>query len=219
MSNDALKEHAYDGIQEFDNPLPGWWKWMFVGSIVFSVFYAMYFHIGAPGRTIIDKYDAELAANTRLQFKEIGELTPDGPTLVSYMHKEPWLKVGQVVYKTNCVSCHGRDGEGKVGPNLTDESFKNIRKIEDIARVISEGAGKGAMPAWSNRMHVNEIVLVSAYVASLRGQNKEGKAPDGVAIDPWPDPQDAASQDAASQDAESGAGPDGGTEQQEPEEA
>ncbi len=47
MDNNQLTDHAYDGIQEFDNPLPGWWKWMFVATIVFSVFYAMYFHIGA----------------------------------------------------------------------------------------------------------------------------------------------------------------------------
>ncbi len=197
MSNEALKEHTYDGIQEYDNPLPGWWTWMFVATIVFSVFYAMYFHIGAPGRTIIDQYDSELAANTRLQFKEIGDLTPNESTLVAYMNKDNWLKVGAVVYKTNCVSCHGRDGEGKVGPNLTDDVYKNVRKIEDIARVINEGAGKGAMPAWSNRLHPNEVVLVSAYVASIRGDNKEGKGPEGSEIPPWPDSSDEGKDTAA----------------------
>jgi cytochrome c oxidase cbb3-type subunit III len=191
MSNEAIKEHAYDGIQEYDNPLPGWWKWTFVATVVFSVLYAMYFHIGAPGRTIFDRYDAELAANTRLQFQEIGELTPDETTLVSYLHKDNWLKVGGVVYKTHCVSCHGRDGEGKVGPNLTDSAFKNIRKIEDIARVVSDGAGKGAMPAWGSRLHPNEIVLVSAYVASLRDTDVSGKAPEGSSIPPWPAPPES----------------------------
>lgn len=200
MSNEALKEHAYDGIQEYDNPLPGWWTWMFVGTIVFSFFYAMYFHIGAPGRTIIDQYDTELAANTRLQFQEIGDLQPNESTLVAYMNKDNWLKVGAVVYKTNCVSCHGRDGEGKVGPNLTDDSYKNVRKIEDIARVINDGAGKGAMPAWSNRLHPNEVVLVSAYVASLRGQNADGKGPEGNVIPPWPALTDAAASGETNQE-------------------
>jgi cytochrome c oxidase cbb3-type subunit 3 len=196
MSNEALTDHAYDGIQEYDNPLPGWWKWMFVGTIVFSVFYAMYFHIGAPGRTILDQYDSELAANTRLQFQEIGDLQPNASTLVEYMNKDNWLKVGAVVYKTNCVSCHGQKAEGKVGPNLTDDSYKNVRKIEDIARVINEGAGKGAMPAWSNRLHPNEVVLVSAYVASLRGTNAEGKGPEGSEIPPWPEASESVSSDS-----------------------
>lgn len=190
MENSALTDHAYDGIQEFDNPLPGWWKWMFVGSIVFSVFYVMYFHIGAPGRSVADQYDTALAANTLLQFKEIGDLEPTADNIMLYANKKSWLSVGQTVYKTNCISCHGRDGEGKVGPNLTDQFYKNVRKVEDIARVINQGAGNGAMPAWSNRLHPNEIVLVSAYVASLRGAKtaSEGKGPDGVEIPAWPAP-------------------------------
>ncbi len=190
MESNQLTDHAYDGIQEFDNPLPGWWKWMFVGSIVFSVFYVMYFHIGAPGRSVIETYDTALSENMRLQFAEIGDLKPDAETILAYTTKPSWLKVGQTVYKANCVSCHGRDGEGKVGPNLTDDFYKNVTKIEDIARVINKGAGNGAMPAWSNRILPNEVVLVSAYVATLRGTSPAGapKGPDGNQIAPWPAP-------------------------------
>ncbi|MEZ6137139.1 MAG: cbb3-type cytochrome c oxidase N-terminal domain-containing protein [Pirellulaceae bacterium] len=191
MEQNELTDHAYDGIQEYDNPLPGWWKWTFVGSIVFSVCYLLYFHIGAPGRSVLESYDTALAANTLLQFGEIGDLEPDEATLTAYTShesKKNWLRVGSIVYKTNCVSCHGRDGEGKVGPNLTDDYFKNIRKIEDIARVIKQGAGNGAMPAWGERLHPNEVVLVSAYIASLRGTEAAGgKAPEGSQIAPWPE--------------------------------
>lgn len=190
MDDNTLTDHAYDGIQEFDNPLPGWWKWMFIGSIVFSVCYAAYFHIGAPGRSVADQYDRALAANTLLQFAEIGDLEPNAETIMTYANQTSWLSVGQNVFKTNCISCHGRDGEGKVGPNLTDAFYKNVRKVEDIARVINQGAGNGAMPAWSNRLHVNEVVLVSAYVASLRDTATagKGKGPEGVEIPAWPDP-------------------------------
>ena len=199
MENNALTDHAYDGIQEYDNPLPGWWKWMFVGSIVFSLFYAMYFHIGAPGRSVADQYDAELAANTRLQFAEIGDLEPTQDNILRFANQKSWLSVGQTVYKTNCISCHGRDGEGKVGPNLTDEYYKNVRKVEDIARVINQGAGNGAMPAWANRLHPNEVVLVSAYVTSLRGTQpaSEGKGPEGTVIPAWPEPPPATEAPAA----------------------
>jgi cytochrome c oxidase cbb3-type subunit III len=192
MDTNELTDHAYDGIQEYDNPLPGWWTWTFVATAVFSVFYVLYFHIGAPGRSIAEQYDVALAENTRLQFGEMGDLTPDEMTLAMFALREDkknWLRVGETIYKSNCVSCHGRNGEGKTGPNLTDQFYKHIRKIEDVAKVISNGAGNGAMPAWADRMLPNELVLVSAYVASLRGTNPaDAKGPEGTEIAAWPDP-------------------------------
>lgn len=181
-------EHAYDGIEEYDNPLPGWWKWLFVATIGFAPLYVMYFHGGASGRSVEDVYNIALADNTRLQFAEIGDLEPDSATIVSYMHQPSWVKVGQSVFRANCISCHGKEGEGQVGPNLTDQVYKNVKKIEDIAMVINNGAGGGAMPKWSNRLHPNEVVLVSAYVASLRGKElTSARPPEGNEIAPWPE--------------------------------
>lgn len=182
-------EHVYDGIEEFDNPLPGWWKWLFIASIAFCPFYYVYYHGGTEGRSIEDTYSVALAANTRLQFGEIGELQPTEATLVNYMYKDSWLRVGKIVFQTHCVSCHGRQGEGKVGPNLTDENYKNIKKITDIADIINNGAAAGAMPEWSNRLHPNEVVLVASYVASLRGEMLDGpRGAEGSLIPPWPEP-------------------------------
>lgn len=184
-SEELLREHSYDDIQEYDNPLPGWWKWLFVGSIVFSVYYLMFYHMGVPGRSVHEEYDVAVADNLRLQFAEIGVLEPDPATISKYVHDQKWLLVGQSVFKSNCVSCHGSEGQGLVGPNLTDEFYKNVVRIEDIAKVVSEGAAGQAMPAWKNRLHPNELVLVSSYVASLRGKNVPGKAAEGKEIAPW----------------------------------
>jgi cytochrome c oxidase cbb3-type subunit 3 len=182
----ALTDHSYDGIQEYDNPLPGWWKFLFWVSVVFAPIYYVYIHAGVEGRSIHDEYNAHMAEVFELRFSEIGELEPDRETILEYMEKEDWLKVGQVVYTTNCVSCHKADGSGAVGPNLTDDHWKNVRNVEDIAKVISEGAANGAMPAWKNRMsHQNQIVLTAAYVASMRKSPKPGKAPEGNEIPPW----------------------------------
>ena len=91
------------------------------------------------------------------------------------------------MFQTHCASCHGKNGGGLVGVNLTDDHYKHVTTIEDIARVIENGAGGGAMPAWKNRLsHVNQVVLTAAYVASLRGTNVAGgKAPEGTEIPPW----------------------------------
>ncbi len=197
-SQTELTDHVYDGIREYDNPLPGWWTWLFIGSCAFSFFYWIVFHFGTEGRSVLDEFDRASASVLELRFQEIGVLKPDRETILKYLNNPKFLTVGRVVYKTNCVSCHGANGEGNVGPNLTDDNWKNVKQIEDIARVIEQGAANGAMPAWRNRLsHINQIVLTAAYVATLRGSKPAGgKTPEGDPVDPWP-PAPAPSPDAA----------------------
>ncbi|RMG98296.1 MAG: cytochrome C oxidase Cbb3 [Deltaproteobacteria bacterium] len=184
---DLLLDHNYDGIQEYDNPLPGWWSGLFVGTIVFSVLYLLYHHSGVEGRSIYDEYEREAAEVFEKRFAELGELSPDKETILKYANDPKWLAVGEAVFKANCVSCHGDGGLGNVGPNLTDDYWKNVESVEDIAKVIANGAAGGAMPAWKNRLsHPNQIVLTAAYVASLRGKGGGGgKPPEGREIPPW----------------------------------
>ena len=178
----------YDGIALADLPLPRWWKGIFWASVAFAVVYFFFYHSGAESRTREARYAAAAAENARLQFAEIGELRGDAMTLAKYKDEPRWLRVGRSVFAGQCVSCHGPRGEGLVGPNLRDEHYKNVRSIEDIYTVVTEGAGAGAMPAWSDRLSQNERVLVSAYVASLRGTGAEGgKGPEGRIIPPWPE--------------------------------
>ncbi|MGV3483921.1 MAG: cbb3-type cytochrome c oxidase N-terminal domain-containing protein [Planctomycetaceae bacterium] len=188
IPDDELTGHVYDGIQEYDNPLPGWWKWLFVASILACPPYWVFYHSGTGGRTAAERYELALADNARLQFAEVGELEGDRGTLVKYMNQKSWLSFGKSIYQTNCISCHKADGSGLVGPNLTDDHYKNVQQIEDIYSVIVKGAGGAAMPSWKNRLSQNEIVLVSAYVASLRGAptGPSARPPEGYPISPWP---------------------------------
>jgi cytochrome c oxidase cbb3-type subunit 3 len=189
--NEHLTEHNYDGIQEYDNPIPGWWSWLFIGCVVFSVFYWLYYQTGVAGRTLVDQYNRASKDLLMKKFYDpatdtVIELEPTRETMVSYMSQKNWLDFGKVVFDNNCVSCHAKDGGGITGPNLTDEYWKNVKHLEDIPRVIAEGANKGAMPAWRGRLHPNEVVLVGCYVASLRGTTPANpKGREGNAIDPW----------------------------------
>ncbi len=187
-SSDGISGHVYDGIREYDNPLPGWWKWLFIGTFAFSVLYWMFFHTGAPGRTRAEAYDRDVAENMKLRFSEIGTLALDRSTLLKYMKDPKWVAFGKVVFKTHCVSCHGANAGGVSGPNLCDDYWKNVKKVEDIIKVIAEGAANGNMPAWRNRLHQNEVLLLSAYIASLRGSAPPpgAKPQEGNHIaDPW----------------------------------
>ncbi len=185
--SNELTGHEYDGIEEYDNPLPGWWSTVFALTAVFSVFYVIYFHLGEEGHDQISTYEAEAADVMELRFGQLGTLTADRATLLQYKDDAQWLAAGRAAFQTHCVSCHGKDGGGLVGVNLTDDHYKNITKIEDIVRVIQEGAAGGAMPAWKNRItNVNQLVLTAAYVASLRGTHVAGgKAPEGKPIPAW----------------------------------
>lgn len=197
MSSDPTKQdsdepgvptgHYYDGIQEYDNPTPFWWDILFVAGVLFAPLYIVWFHSPYAERTHAAKYEAALAANMRLQFGELGTLARDEATILKYMDDPQWLAVGKSTFATNCASCHGQEGQGISAPNLTDESYLHVNKVVDIAEVIQNGAKAGAMPAWGNRLHPNEVVLAASYVAAMRGKNLPSKRPaEGKLIPAWP---------------------------------
>jgi len=199
-AHNELTGHEYDGIQEYDNPLPGWWKWLFIVSIIFFFPYFAYYHFGGSGRSVSDGYQVAEAVNARKQLAGLGEIKPDRQTLVRFASTGGGgLAVGRGVYLANCVACHGTSGGGLIGPNLTDNHYKNVREIEDILNIVNRGAAAGAMPAWINRLDEAECVLVSAYVASMRGTDPGpgAKAAEGSEIAPWPTPDELAAQEAA----------------------
>ena len=167
------------------SPMPETTFWL---SIVIAPLYIMYFHVGAPGRSTVEQYQASVSENTRKQYAEIGDLSADQPTMIQYLKEPKWVGVGQSIFKANCVSCHAVDGGGNVGPNLCDDNFKHVKQLQDIIKVINEGVAGGAMPAWGNRFsHKNDLILVSVYVASLRGSKPANpKAADGSPIAAWP---------------------------------
>lgn len=186
---DNLTGHNYDGIQEYDNPTPGWWNWIFFLSFVYAIIYFVYYHIGV-GEGIHEQYKAEFAANIQLQFASMGELKPDEPTLLANMGMSDRMAFAERVFAANCIACHAADGSGMIGPNLTDDLYRNVKVVTDIIKIVAEGAGNGAMPPWKAKLHPNEVVLVSAYVASMRGKNLTSKfpaiLPPGDKIAPWP---------------------------------
>ncbi|MEE9403448.1 MAG: cbb3-type cytochrome c oxidase N-terminal domain-containing protein [Algisphaera sp.] len=185
---DQLTGHNYDGIQEYDNPTPGWWLWIFGITVVFGFAYA-FVMITMPNLFGVHAaYDKAVIAREAAQFAELGEIKGDAATLLSFLEddsKKKFLGIGQGIYTAQCAACHGGAAQGSVGPNLTDEAYVYVDKIEDIYDVLVKGRKNGAMPAWRNRLPENDIILVSAYVASLRGTNVPGKAAEGDVPAPW----------------------------------
>ena len=185
-SQERLTGHNYDGIQEYDNPTPSWWTYLFVLSVLFAPPYMLFTLMSDGALTPQGQYERAKVANMEKKFGTIGELKPDAATILQYSQDPEWVAFGRTVFQTHCTSCHGNNAAGTTSaPNLTDDAYINIRSIEDIAKVVNSGANNQAMPAWENRLHPNEVVLVSSYVASLRGTNAAGAPPQGEVPPPW----------------------------------
>ncbi len=182
-----LMEHEYDGIREYDNPTPGWWHVIFAVSILFAVFYYAFWEFSPMAPSIHQAWNSMQVAEYKRIFGQVGVLKPDEPTLLRLMGDAQLMPVAKGIFEGNCAACHAKDGGGINGVNLTDENYKNIKKIEDLYTTITNGANAGAMPSWQNRLQDNERVIVAAYVATLRGTKPAvPKAPEGDVIPPWP---------------------------------
>jgi cytochrome c oxidase cbb3-type subunit III len=177
--------HRYDDIEEYDNPLPGWWSWIFAVSIVFSAVYFFFTTLIGAQASPEGFYDREVTADTARQFAMMGDIKSDAASLVKLTGDEKLLKVGRSIFVTHCAACHNANGAGLTGPNLTDDVYVHVKRIEDIADVVTVGRNNGAMPAWGNRLQPKEVTLVAAYVASLRGTNVAGRPAEGQAVAPW----------------------------------
>ena len=179
-----LLDHNYDGIHEFNHPLPSWWKFTFYGGIIFAIFYFILFQImGAP--TLRDEFKKEFAVIEKLQedfnkkhgsFEEVKYLA---------IVADNGAKKGEVVFATNCVPCHKEKGIGDIGPNLTDEYWINSKGTpETNYSVIFNGVIEKGMPVWSQTLSNEEIYQVVSYVQTLHHTHQPGgKAPQGNKVD------------------------------------
>ena len=177
--------HAYDGIEEYDNPTPGWWTWIFVLTFAFSVVYFLFATLAGRQAGPLAAYEAEVTADQQRQFAQMGEIGSDAASLLRLSRDEKLQGVGRAVFAGNCAACHGQNAGGLTGPNLTDDAFVHVRRIEDVVDVIAKGRNNGAMPAWENRLRPREVTLLASYVASLRGTNQPGRGAEGQPIGPW----------------------------------
>ena len=177
---DKLLDHSYDGIQEFDNPMPTWWVGLFVLTIIWAVVYLFYYDITGIGETQLEEYHSELAAAE--QKYGGGDSGSEAEIEIALMSSAEDIAEGEKIYKMNCASCHGQTGEGGVGPNLGDKFWKHGGDFKSIANTIIRGVPEKGMIAWEPILKTKKIVQVTAYIdQKLRNTNPpNGKEPEGA---------------------------------------
>ena len=172
---DELLDHDYDGIHEFDNDLPPWWKYGFALTIVFAIGYVAYYHVLKTGQLQGAEYATEMQ-----QAALLIAATPDDPNLLTTYQplKLPAeLSSGKTIFATNCAPCHGTSGEGKIGPNLTDEFWLHGGEVNHVYKTIKFGVNGKGMVAWKGKLTGKQILQVSSYVLSLRGTKPANAKP------------------------------------------
>ncbi len=177
--HDHLMDHQYDGIQEYDNPMPRWWVWIYWGTFWFSLAYLFHYWVG-NGVSLQESYDQEVATVNAERAKEALKQTVSEDSLSQMMADAGTIEKGAEVFQSKCVACHLEKGQGSIGPNLTDSHWINGKgTLMDIYQVVSEGSTAKGMPAWNRQLKPEELRAVVAFVGSIRGTNIEGKAPEG----------------------------------------
>ena len=195
--NDPLLDHDYDGIREYDNPMPGWWTALFLLCIAFAVAYGFWLHGGGGGKTVHQEYQEEVDAAVALELKNAPPVLTEAELAAAVADKAT-VDAGAAKFKEVCVACHGDKAEGKIGPNLTDKYWLHGKgNLADIYTTIAKGVPEKGMPTWSRNLKPAELKNVAAFVGSLRNTNVAGKAPqsnpvEDVAATPTPAPAPAA---------------------------
>ncbi|MFT5364072.1 MAG: cytochrome c oxidase cbb3-type subunit 3 [Dinoroseobacter sp.] len=186
--------HSWDGIEEFNNPLPRWWLWTFYATIIWAIGYTIAYPAwplltqATPGLLgystrgeVQEDIDAVIAANADIRMRlASAELTSisDDPALQSFA-----TNAGGAVFRTWCAQCHGSGAAGAKGyPNLLDDDWLWGGTIEEIHYTISHGIRNDVdfdshwsqMPAFGELLTDDEIGAVVQHVKAISGQDHDG---------------------------------------------
>jgi len=177
---DILLDHDYDGIRELDNPLPPWWKYGFYITIGIAIIYLLNYEVLGYGKNPTQEYNEEMA-KAKIQMEAYA--AKSGNTIDENNIKMPdadGLAKGKEIFTTTCWPCHGKLGEGGVGPNLTDNYWLHKGSLNDIYQSIKHGYPDKGMQAWGKNFSAKEINDLAGYIKTLKDTNPpNGKAPQG----------------------------------------
>jgi len=177
-NGDNTNGHVWDeNLREMNNPLPRWWVWMFIITIVFSLFYfaaypAIGTYAGKLGWTQVNQYEQEMEAAN----KTIAPLYAKFAAMpIDQLATNPEAKaIGERIFMNNCAQCHGSDAHGSRGfPNLTDNDWIHGGSPEKISETLTNGR-VGMMPPMAAAVGTEDDVKnVANYVLSLSNSDHD----------------------------------------------
>ena len=176
-----MLDHDYDGIRELDNNLPPWWKYGFYLTIIVAIVYLVNYHVIGTGDLQNVEYDKEMA-QAKLEVDEFMKTSANNvdENTVKLLTEASDITTGKDLYIANCVACHGKGGEGSVGPNLTDDYWLHGGSIQDLFKTLKYGWVEKGMKAWKEDLSTMQMAQIASFIKTLKGTNPPNpKAPQG----------------------------------------
>ncbi|NMB80986.1 MAG: c-type cytochrome [Ignavibacteria bacterium] len=178
---EILMSHSYDGIKELDNRIPPWFSILFYGTIIWAAIYMLAFHVFDDGKVQSKEYKVEIeqAKMEREFLIRTGAFINE--ETVKYVDDVASIAEGKEIYLKNCATCHGQEGGGLVGPNLTDDYWIHGGGIKNIFKVIKYGVPAKGMISWETQLDPKKMQSAASYIITLHGTNPpNGKSPEGA---------------------------------------
>jgi len=174
MANDNTTGHVWDvDLQELNNPLPRWWMWLFVMTVVFAAVYLAFYpglgtNKGTLNWTSLNQYEAEQEKARLAMAPVYAKYTT--MNAADLARDAQAMGIGQRLFLNNCAQCHGSDGRGSKGfPNLADNDWLGGNDLDYVKKVVVEGR-IGNMPPMAAAVGTGDDVRnVANYVLSLSG--------------------------------------------------
>ncbi|MDP0496802.1 MAG: cbb3-type cytochrome c oxidase N-terminal domain-containing protein [Verrucomicrobiota bacterium JB024] len=168
----TLRDHVYDGIQEYDQKLPNWWLFTLYGAIVFSV--AFWFYLFQSNVAETDGERIEAAMNRIERIKLANSIDVTDNDLFWKMEANPEIVAsGEATFMANCAACHKTDLTGDIGENLVDNQWKHGHLPANIYATITDGVLEKGMPSWGNLLGQQKITEVVAFILSKHGDREK----------------------------------------------
>ena len=171
---DQLRPSSYDGIQEYDNDLPRWWVWLFYLTGVYALIYVVaYYGFGVQIPPLPHEPASTLVAGN-VPAPSAPAAADEAQSMRAKLKDATVLAKGSEIYTGKCAPCHGAQGGGIIGPNLTDDNWVHGGTLVQIKHVIENGVVEKGMMAWKGMLSQDDLQAVTVYIRSLRGTNPPG---------------------------------------------
>jgi len=181
---ELLLDEEFDGILELNNPIPVWFNVLFYGTIIMGIVYLLVYHVWeiAPLQSQEYEQEVQMAEIQKEEYLKKFAASIDENNVETTADAND-LQAGKQIFTTYCAACHGQLGEGKVGPNLTDNFWIHGGDVKSVFKTIKYGVPEKGMISWQKQLNPLQIRNVASYIISLKGTNPpNAKQPEGTAM-------------------------------------